>query len=172
MSNKNYNEDTARKPNVILVASYVHSIVHAPSTHAHQSRRQHNSSSTTTAFPPYKLGVLLRASSTSSRPVLRSPKFRLYKRHKYEIPKLPQNNSTKKTTNYEIRRIQKLSPWQRFTQNRNNTTSKLLLIWRYYSRLTAFNMMPKTSTDIQSSCMLVRRRNLTDTLSSPQTNQM
>ena len=76
MSNKNYNEDTARKPNVILVASYVHSIVHAPSTHAHQSRRQHNSSSTTTAFPPYKLGVLLRASSTSSRPVLRSPKFR------------------------------------------------------------------------------------------------
>ena len=38
--------------------------------------RQHNSSSTTTVFPPYKLDVLLRARSTSSRPVLRSPQFR------------------------------------------------------------------------------------------------
>jgi hypothetical protein len=79
--------------------------------------RQHNSSSTTTVFPPCKLDVLLRARSTSSRPVLRSPKFRLYKRHKYEIPKLPQNNSMWKSTNYETRRIQKLSRWQKGLQN-------------------------------------------------------
>ena len=94
MQTKNYNEDTARQKPKRRSCGLIRQFNCSRSV---DSRSYVDSTIQVVrplSFRHTKLDVLLRARSTSSRPVLRSPQFRLYKRHKYEIPKLPQNNST------------------------------------------------------------------------------